>query len=66
MNVLHTKRPNLICRIFERINVAIELYYIERDLAYERADLVALPMKVNALERHAEMLRVRQAILRNS
>lgn len=66
MNTINTKRPSLICRLFERINVAIELHYIERDLAFERAVAAALPAKVNALERHAEYLRVRQAVLRSS
>lgn len=66
MNTIHTCRPGPIRRLWERIGVAFELSYLEKDIAYERAVLDALPAKVKALERHAEMLRVRQAVLRGS
>lgn len=55
-----------ICRVWERAKVSLELRYIESDIAFERAHLDALPIKVRALERHAEYLRVRQAVLRGS
>lgn len=67
MNTIHTRpQRGPIARFFQRMNVAFELLYLERDIAFERATLDALPAKVKALERHAEFLRVRQAILRSS
>lgn len=67
MNTIYTtKRHGRIRRFFERINVAFELLYLERDIAFERACLDALPAKVRALERHAEHLRVRLAVIRSS
>lgn len=67
MTTINTRpAPGPIARFFQRINVAISLHYAESDLAYERAIAEALPAKVRDLERHAEMLRVRQSILRGS
>lgn len=66
MNTIHTtKRHGPIRRFFQRINVAVSLHYVEKDLAYERALADALPAKVLMLERHAQHLRVRQCLLRN-
>lgn len=64
MNTIHTKRPSALARLFERFNIAVSLHYTERDLAYERHQAEMLPRKVKALERQAELLRVRQAVLR--
>lgn len=71
MNVIDTQPRrrgfcSALARTFERWTVSFELRYLERDIAFERSQLDALPAKVRGLEQHAEHLRVMQAVLRSS
>lgn len=54
-----------IARRIELLSVTLTIRWAEDDRQFTAAQLASLPVRLKAMDRNLELLRVRQAVLRN-